>query len=266
MSSIVARPMLRQSGAWSRMAARRFESTATTKGTQAAAKESTAQAAKQTSEAAKQSTQAAKQTGQAAKETTAQAAKETTQAAKETTNQAASKAKETTSQAASKAQESLSKAQEGLSKVTSSAGPAIAGAAQGVAKSLSKVGGRTARVVNFVERQVPLVVYYSKVGAEVAKIVFRSQKMSPPSISTFQTYFQNAMKNPSILLQTASQTASQAAQQSGNIVSRLQNLSRGQILAGGVVAAECLGFFTVGEMIGRFKIVGYHGETESAHH
>lgn len=28
--------------------------------------------------------------------------------------------------------------------------------------------------------QVPFVVYYSKVVAEVAKIVFRGQKMNPP--------------------------------------------------------------------------------------
>lgn len=27
----------------------------------------------------------------------------------------------------------------------------------------------------------------------------------------------------------------------------------------GVIAAEVLGFFTVGEMLGRFKIVGYRG-------
>jgi hypothetical protein len=36
-------------------------------------------------------------------------------------------------------------------------------------------------------------------------------------------------------------------------------------VAGGVVAAEVLGFFTVGEMIGRMKLVGYHGEA-GAHH
>ena len=32
----------------------------------------------------------------------------------------------------------------------------------------------------------------------------------------------------------------------------------------GVVTAEVLGFFTVGEMIGRFKLVGYRGDRE--HH
>ncbi|KAI1425813.1 GroES-like protein [Xylaria sp. FL1777] len=209
MSSALARPMLRQSGAWSRIAARRCESTSA---------------------------------------------------------KAAERAKESTAKVVSSATEYASRAQEGLSKVTSSAGPAIAGAAKGVATSLSKVGGRTARLVAFVEKQVPTVVYYSKVGAEVAKIVFRGQKMSPPPLETFQTYFQNIWKNPSSLLQTASQTAAKTAQQPASILSRIQNLSRAQLVAGGVVAAECLGFFTVGEMIGRFKIIGYHGEHAAAHH
>jgi len=68
-----------------------------------------------------------------------------------TTAKATETAKETASKASSTASEYASKAGEGLSKVTSSAGPAITGAAQGVASSLSKVGGRTARVVAFVE-------------------------------------------------------------------------------------------------------------------
>lgn len=50
-----------------------------------------------------------------------------------------------------KASEASSKAAEGLSRVTSSAGPAIAGAARGVGNALSKVGGRTGRLIGFVE-------------------------------------------------------------------------------------------------------------------
>lgn len=29
----------------------------------------------------------------------------------------------------------------------------------------------------------------------------------------------------------------------------------------GVIGAELLGFFTVGEILGRFKLVGYRGDT-----
>ena len=46
----------------------------------------------------------------------------------------------------------------------------------------------------------------------------------------------------------------------------IKGVSNAQLATAGVIAAECLGFFTVGEMIGRFKIVGYHGEPAGAHH
>jgi F-type H+-transporting ATPase subunit g len=62
------------------------------------------------------------------------------------------KAAEATKEAASDAS---SKAAQGLSRVTSSAGPAIAGAARGVGNALSKVGGRTGRLVGFVESMWP---------------------------------------------------------------------------------------------------------------
>lgn len=65
--------------------------------------------------------------------------------------------------------------------------------------------------------------------------------------------------------QTVSSAAS-AASQSGSAVQRLRGIDRAALATGGVVLAECLGFFTVGEMIGRLKIVGYHGEPPAAHH
>jgi F0F1-type ATP synthase membrane subunit b/b' len=194
----------------------------------------------------------------------------TTQKASETAQQTASKAKDTAS-------EYTAKAAQGLSRVTSSAGPAIANAAKGVSGALGKIGGRTGRLVAFVERQVPLVIYYSKVGLEVGRLVVRGQKMTPPSVATFQSYFQTFYKqllNPSTLFrsavnssaaQTATSVASKAASNPQSVLQQARNINRGQLIAGGVVVAECLGFFTVGEMIGRMKLVGYHGET-GAHH
>ena len=48
-------------------------------------------------------------------------------------------------------------------------------------------------------------------------------------------------------------------------------MDRKQLASAGVIGAEVLGFFTVGEMIGRFKLVGYkvdkeHHETATPHH
>ncbi|AEO53365.1 hypothetical protein MYCTH_2313342 [Thermothelomyces thermophilus ATCC 42464] len=181
-------------------------------------------------------------------------------ASNSTTTKAAEAAKQTASKASSTASEASSKAAQGLSRVTAAGGPAIVSAAKGVSGALSRVGGRTGRLVAFVERQTPFVVYYSKVGLELAKLVFKGQNMTPPSISTFQTYFQNLWKQ----LQHPGAFFSNLAHSLNP--QQLRNLSRTQVAAGGVLLAECLGFFTVGEMIGRFKLIGYHGETHAAHH
>jgi F-type H+-transporting ATPase subunit g len=212
---------------------------------------------------------ALRQSGRALGRTAARRFESSTASSSTTANKAAEAAKQNVSKAQSAAAENMSKAQQGLSRVASSAGPAITGAAKGLASSLSKVGGRTGKVVNFVEKSAPHVIYWFKVTAELSKLVFRGQKMQPPSVQTFQTYFQNAwktVKNPTALMQTASQTASKASQQPASVMQQARNLNRAQVVAGGVVLAECLGFFTVGEMIGRFKVVGYHGETGAAHH
>ncbi|OAA61540.1 ATP synthase subunit g [Cordyceps fumosorosea ARSEF 2679] len=100
----------------------------------------------------------------------------------------------------------------------------------------------------------PFVTYYGKVGLELSKLVFHGQKMVPPSMATFQTTYQN--------LWTRLRTRSVSPQ---SIIQQVRGLGAAQLVAGGVVLAECLGFFTVGEMVGRFKLVGYHGEV-AAHH
>ncbi|PCG92074.1 ATPase, F0 complex, subunit G, mitochondrial [Penicillium occitanis (nom. inval.)] len=169
------------------------------------------------------------------------------------TTEAATKAKQVTEQA-------TSKASEGLSKVSSSAGPAIAGAAQNVGNALRKVGGPVGKVVTFVERMIPPTVYYARVGLELGKIVFHGQKMAPPNLVTFQSYFQpliNAFRNPA--------TIKNFKFSPQNLIGRARNLSTKEWALVGVTTAEVIGFFTVGEIIGRRQIVGYQGEPAHAH-
>lgn len=155
------------------------------------------------------------------------------------------------------AKDTSARAAQGLSRVTSAAGPAIAGAAKGAANTLGKLGGRTGKLIGFLERQTPFVIYYGKVTAELAKLIFQGQKMSPPSVATFQAFYQNAWSA------LRSGTLFQSPQ---TIVNNIRNISTAQLATGGVVAAELVGFFTVGEIIGRFKLIGYRGETGAAHH
>lgn len=88
---------------------------------------------------------------------------------------------------------------------------------------------------------------------------------SHSSAATFQSYFNRALsavKNPGSLLQS---TATNTANAPASAINQARNISTTQFVGAGVLFAEVLGFFTVGEMIGRFKLVGYHGETEHAH-
>lgn len=48
-------------------------------------------------------------------------------------------------------------------------------------------------------------------------------------------------------------------------MTRLRNLDAATLTTVGIVTAETLGFFSVGEMIGRFKIVGYRGGSHDHH-
>lgn len=84
-------------------------------------------------------------------------------------------------------------------------------------------------------------------------------------LATFQRYLQpviNIVRNPAGMLNQTTNSASSVSPES--ILNRIRNLNREQMVAAGVVGAEVLGFFTVGEMIGRLKLVGYRGDT--AHH
>ena len=73
----------------------------------------------------------------------------------------------------------------------------------------------------------------------------------------------NAVRNPSTIISSARSAASGAA--SDGILSSIRNVNRKQLTSVSVVFAELLGFFTVGTMIGRMKIVGYHGEVHHEH-
>lgn len=92
-------------------------------------------------------------------------------------------------------------------------------------------------------------------------------------MQTVQTYLQpvrNAVSNPSSLMSTTQQTAQTAAQtavnQPQNVLARIRNMDRETLTSAAVIGAETIGFFCVGEMLGRFKIVGYRGGSHGEHH
>jgi len=80
-----------------------------------------------------------------------------------------------------------------------------------------------------------------------------------------QQYMQpaiNALRHPTTLFNRISSEAANTTPQ--NMLSQLRGMSSAQWASIGVVAAEVVGFFSIGEIIGRFKLVGYrvkeHGD------
>ena len=86
------------------------------------------------------------------------------------------------------------------------------------------------------------------------------------SVAQFQAYLSpitKALQNPRSILSSSNSLTANVNPQS--MLSSVRNVNRQQLATVGVIGAEILGFFTVGTMIGRMKIVGYHGEPHHEH-
>lgn len=79
-----------------------------------------------------------------------------------------------------------------------------------------------------------------------------------------------AVRNPAGLgsqySKAAEKTAETAINNPQSFLTRLRNLDHATLTTVGVTTAEVIGFFSIGEMIGRFKIVGYRSSGAHAHH
>ncbi|KAK4941032.1 ATP synthase subunit G atp20 [Elasticomyces elasticus] len=73
----------------------------------------------------------------------------------------------------------------------------------------------------------------------------------------------NVFRNPRAIGSSASSLMNSVNPES--FLSSVRNVNSRQMTTVGIVFAEVLGFFTVGEMLGRLKLVGYHGEPHHEH-
>lgn len=73
----------------------------------------------------------------------------------------------------------------------------------------------------------------------------------------------NAMRHPATLFNRVASEASNTSPQ--NLLAQVRGMSNAQWASIGVVAAEVVGFFSIGEIIGRFKLVGYRAKEHGDH-
>jgi F-type H+-transporting ATPase subunit g len=86
--------------------------------------------------------------------------------------------------------------------------------------------------------------------------VYLSHANDCRSVQTFQNFFNSALsslRHPASLIPSTS------------LNSAVSSIDRKVVASAGVILAEVVGFFTVGEMIGRFKVVGYRSSASHEH-
>ena len=80
----------------------------------------------------------------------------------------------------------------------------------------------------------------------------------------------NVVRNPATLGSHAAKTAEKSAETVINspqsFLARVRDLDAATLTTVGVVTAETIGFFSIGEMLGRFKIVGYRSSGSHGDH
>lgn len=93
-------------------------------------------------------------------------------------------------------------------------------------------------------------IYYSKVALEVSKIVYTKEGLAPPTIAEFTKVYECAVKQ-------ANSFAKDPKAFVDVITKQAQGSSKDDILRYICYFIQVVGFFSLGEIIGRRNIVGY---------
>ncbi|GAA98869.1 uncharacterized protein L969DRAFT_76648 [Mixia osmundae IAM 14324] len=154
-------------------------------------------------------------------------------------------AKEKAGQASSKAKEAASSASDRAAQVSETAKKYLGQAGQSLTKLTGSAGERASSALGAYRE--PLF-YNAAVAREVLKQVYIAERLAPPSSvgeirSAYETLF-NRARDPQYWRST---------------------IESGEWKRVAIYALEAIGIFTIGEMIGRRKLVGY-GKIESHGH
>ncbi|KAK9379238.1 mitochondrial ATP synthase g subunit-domain-containing protein [Kockiozyma suomiensis] len=112
--------------------------------------------------------------------------------------------------------------------------------------TLSTIVARANGAVTLAKTTFDNTLYWSKVVAEVAKQAYLKEAMSPPSIETFKSTYISLYQ--SLLLK---------AKAPEELIAFVKSLNGKSILAYSAYGIQILGFFSLGEIVGRRKLVGY---------
>lgn len=111
---------------------------------------------------------------------------------------------------------------------------------------LGRVQSFTTGLITKTSALASKTVYYGKVGAELSKQVYLKEGLQPPSIGDFKKVYSSLYS-----------TALHYAVKPKEVLSIFKGIQRNDALKFGAYGIQLLGFYSVGEVIGRRKIVGY---------
>lgn len=99
-------------------------------------------------------------------------------------------------------------------------------------------------------------VYWGKVGGEIAKVVYKSEGLAPPSQAQFQQVYRSWFK----LLKTPTEQKA--------LLNKLSSIEANKATAvkAAIYGVQALAFFSVGEIIGRRSLFGYPSVGHAEHH
>ncbi|CCF57302.1 hypothetical protein KAFR_0C03100 [Kazachstania africana CBS 2517] len=89
-------------------------------------------------------------------------------------------------------------------------------------------------------------LYYGKVTGELSKQIYHKEGLQPPSLEEFKGFYSKLYEN-----------SFQYLRQPNTYINSLQKISKNDAWKYGAYAVQLIGFYSVGEMIGRRKLVGY---------
>ncbi|SCV04089.1 LAMI_0H13322g1_1 [Lachancea mirantina] len=96
-------------------------------------------------------------------------------------------------------------------------------------------------------------IYYSKVVGELSKQVYLKENLQPPSVNDFQTVYTKLYKR-----------ALGFATKPKSSLEFLKTLGKNDLVKYGSYGVQLAGLYSLGEIIGRRKVVGY--TNYAAHH
>lgn len=112
------------------------------------------------------------------------------------------------------------------------------------------------KTTSLVTITVEKTVYCGKVTGELSKQIYKSEKLQPPSLDEFKLVYKSLYTNSLRYVKTPEQA-----------FNCLKAAGKNDLLKYGAIGIQLLGFYSVGEVIGRRKLVGYNNYTvKGAHH